>query len=139
MNKQKSKPFVRLDSVEKVFNINGKEFLAVKDVSLNIMEGDLVSIVGPSGCGKSTILSMVAGLFEPSAGTIEIENELQPFRPGKDIGMVFQKPLLLKWRTIFDNVLLPAEILGLPVNESRERVHDLLNMVGLSEFKNAYP
>ena len=78
MNKQKSKPFVRLDSVEKVFNINGKEFLAVKDVSLNIMEGDLVSIVGPSGCGKSTILSMVAGLFEAHMHTLDLVSYVVP-------------------------------------------------------------
>tara|TARA_Y100000385_G_scaffold288807_1_gene356437 strand:- start:2222 stop:2998 length:777 start_codon:yes stop_codon:yes gene_type:complete len=139
MNNHKLQPFVRLDSLKKVFNINGEEFLAVQDFSLNVMEGELVSIVGPSGCGKSTVLSMLADLFEPSDGAIEIGNELQPFYPGRDIGMVFQKPLLLKWRTIFDNVLLPAEILGLPVNESRDRANDLINMVGLNDFKNAYP
>ena len=133
------KTFVRLDSVKKTFKVGGKEFLAVQDVSLDIHEGELISIVGPSGCGKSTILSILADLHEATEGTIEIGNADSPFTPGKDIGMVFQKALLLKWRTIIDNVVLPAEILGLPVKASRERARDLLEMVGLADFANAFP
>lgn len=132
-------PFIRLDGVRKVFTVGGKEFTAVQDVSLSVQEGELVSIVGPSGCGKSTILSILAELNTADGGTVEIGNELSPFTPGRDIGMVFQKALLLKWRSIIDNVLLPAEILGLPMNESRERAQYLLDMVGLTEFANAWP
>lgn len=132
-------PFIRLDGVRKVFTVGGKEFTAVQDVSLSVQEGELVSIVGPSGCGKSTILSILAELNTADGGTVEIGNELSPFTPGRDIGMVFQKALLLKWRSIIDNVLLPAEILGLPMKESRERAQYLLDMVGLTEFANAWP
>lgn len=132
-------PFIRLDGVRKVFTVSGKEFTAVQDVSLSVQEGELVSIVGPSGCGKSTILSILAELNTADGGTVEIGNELSPFMPGRDIGMVFQKALLLKWRSIIDNVLLPAEILGLPMKESRERAQYLLDMVGLTEFANAWP
>ena len=132
-------PFIRLDGLRKVFKVNGREFLAVSDVTLSIREGELVSIVGPSGCGKSTVLSILAELQEASGGTVEIGNPDSPFTPGRDIGMVFQKALLLKWRTILDNVLLPAEILGLPARESRERALHLLDMVGLSQFADAYP
>lgn len=132
-------PFIRLDGVRKVFTVGGKEFTAVQDVSLSVQEGELVSIVGPSGCGKSTILSILAELQTADGGTVEIGNEMSPFTPGRDIGMVFQKALLLKWRSILDNVLLPAEILGLPMKESRERAQYLLDMVGLTEFANAWP
>lgn len=131
--------FVRLDGVRKVFMIGKTEFLAVQDVTLNVQEGELVSIVGPSGCGKSTVLSILAGLQEASEGTVRIGNDISPFVPGRDVGMVFQKALLLKWRTVLDNVLLPAEILGLPRKESRERAVYLLNMVGIATFADAYP
>lgn len=131
--------FLRLDSVQKVYKIGKSEFLAVQDVTLNVKEGELVSIVGPSGCGKSTVLSILAGLHDKTGGTVEIGNEVSPFTPGRDVGMVFQKALLLKWRNILDNVLLPAEILGLPRRESRERARHLLDMVGLSDFSDAYP
>lgn len=132
-------PFIHLEGVSKVFKVAGKDFTAVQDVTLSVKEGELVSIVGPSGCGKSTILSILSELHEASSGTIEIGNEMSPFTPGRDIGMVFQKALLLKWRTIIDNVMLPAEILGLPTAASRERARDLLAMVGLSEFADAFP
>lgn len=132
-------PFVRLDGVSKTYTVGKEEFLAVSDVTLNVREGELVSIVGPSGCGKSTVLSILAELHEASGGTVEIGNPDSPFTPGRDIGMVFQKALLLKWRTITDNVLLPAEILGLPRKESRERAKYLLDMVGIGDFATAYP
>lgn len=134
-----TKPFIRLAGVRKVFSVGGKEFTAVQDVSLTVEEGELVCIVGPSGCGKSTVLSILAELQSADGGSVEIGNEMSPFTPGRDIGMVFQKALLLKWRSILDNVLLPAEILGLPVKESRERAKYLLEMVGLTEFANAWP
>lgn len=134
-----SAPFIRLDGVRKVFRVGGKDFTAVQDVSLEIREGELVSIVGPSGCGKSTVLSILADLQTADGGTVEIGNPASPFTPGRDIGMVFQKALLLKWRRIIDNVLLPAEILGLPMKESRERARDLLDLVGLSKFADAWP
>lgn len=135
----KAQPFIRLEGVRKVYRFGGKEFLAVSDVTLDINEGELVSLVGPSGCGKSTLLKILAGLHGHDGGTVEIGNPDSPFTPGRDIGMVFQQALLLKWRTILDNVLLPAEILGLPRAASRERARDLLAMVGLEKFGDAYP
>ena len=132
-------PFVRLEGVRKSFEVQGREFVAVRDVTLTVREGELVSIVGPSGCGKSTVLGILADLHAASGGTVEIGNPESPFTPGRDVGMVFQKALLLKWRTIRDNVLLPAEILGLPMREARERADHLLDMVGIAEFAGAYP
>jgi NitT/TauT family transport system ATP-binding protein len=134
-----TEPFIRIDNLRKVFRVSGRELVAVQDVTLEVQEGELVSIVGPSGCGKSTILSILSGLMPADGGSVRIGNPQSPFTPGRDIGMVFQKALLLKWRTILDNVMLPAEILGLPRRETRERARDLLDLVGLGDFVEAYP
>jgi len=132
-------PFVRLEGVRKIYRRRDAEFLAVSEVSFDVAFGELVSLVGPSGCGKTTILKILAGLFSHDAGRIEIGNAEQTFDPARDIGMVFQQPLLLKWRRILANVLLPAEILGLPMGESRERARELLALTGLRGFEDKYP
>jgi len=85
------------------------------------MPGELVSLVGPSGCGKTTLLKILAGLHPYDGGELRIGSPSHPFDPSQDVGMVFQAPLLLKWRRILDNVLLPAEILGLPAAQSKAR------------------
>jgi len=103
------------------------------------MPGELVSLVGPSGCGKSTLLKILAGLHGHDGGEVRIGSPSHPFDPSKDVGMVFQAPLLLKWRRILDNVLLPAEILGLTRKESTERARHLLKMVGLAGSEDKYP
>jgi len=134
-----NEPFISLSGVRKVFRGRGEEFLAVSDVTFEVQAGELVCLVGPSGCGKTTILKILAGLFDYDAGTVRIGNRGTTFDPSRDIGMVFQQALLLKWRRIIDNVLLPAEILGLPMKQSRERARDLLAMVGLQGFEDKYP
>ncbi len=134
-----TKPFIRLNGVSKVYHTRREEFIAVSDVTLDIEAGDFVSLVGPSGCGKTTVLKVLAGLHPHDEGTVEIGGADTAFDPSRDIGMVFQQALLLKWRRIIDNVLLPAEILGLPVRASRERARDLLAMVGLDDFADKYP
>jgi NitT/TauT family transport system ATP-binding protein len=98
-----------------------------------------VSLVGPSGCGKSTLLKILSGLHPHDGGEVSIGSSTHPFDPARDIGMVFQQPLLLKWRRILENVLLPAEILGLPMAESRDRARDLLALVGLAGNESKYP
>jgi NitT/TauT family transport system ATP-binding protein len=132
-------PFIRFSNVGKSYFKDGAEFIAVSDVSFDIAAGELMSLVGPSGCGKTTVLKILAGLYQPSQGHMSIGNAETPFSPGRDVGMVFQQSLLLKWRTILDNVLLPAEILGLPKRESAERARDLLAMTGLHGFEARYP
>src|ERR1700759_1336275 len=127
-----TKPFVSLRNVRKVYRSGGSEFLAVSDVTMDVQEGELVSLVGPSGCGKTTVLKILAGLHGADGGSVQIGNAAIPFDPGRDIGMVFQQALLLKWRTVIDNVLLPAEIVGLPMKAARARARDLLNLVGLA-------
>lgn len=132
-------PFIRLDGVQKTYRTRGKEFLAVSEASFDVEQGELVSLVGPSGCGKTTLLKVIAGLHPHDAGEVKIGNATQSFDPSRDVGMVFQQPLLLKWRRIIDNVMLPAEILGLPAAASRERARDLLKLVGLSGSEEKYP
>lgn len=130
---------IHLDGVRKVYRTRDREILAVSDVSMDVNDGDFISLVGPSGCGKTTVLKILADLHSADEGVIEIGTPEVPFDRSRDIGMVFQQALLLKWRRIIDNVLLPAEILGLPMKQSRERARDLLAMVGLKGFEDRYP
>ena len=132
-------PFIRLENVRKVYRTRGEEFLAVSDVSFDIEAGELVSLVGPSGCGKTTVLKLLAGLLGHDGGEVQIGGRDHAFDAGRDVGMVFQQSLLLKWRRILENVLLPAEILGLPAKASRERGLELLRMVGLEGSEDKYP
>ena len=132
-------PFISLRNVRKVYRSGDSEFLAVSDVSMDVWEGELVSLVGPSGCGKTTVLKILAGLQSTDGGSVMIGNMQNPFDPARDIGMVFQQALLLKWRTVLDNVLLPAEIIGLPIKAARARARELLNLVGLAGHEDNYP
>ncbi|HEY5637117.1 MAG TPA: ABC transporter ATP-binding protein [Burkholderiales bacterium] len=134
-----SEPYVHLSGVRKVYRKGSEEFLAISDASFDVMPGELVTLVGPSGCGKSTLLKILAGLHPHDAGEVRIGSATHAFDPARDVGMVFQAPLLLKWRRILENVLLPAEILGLPAAESRARAKDLLALVGLAGFEDKYP
>ncbi|HEX2113849.1 MAG TPA: ABC transporter ATP-binding protein [Alphaproteobacteria bacterium] len=134
-----AEPFIHLAGVRKIYRTRGKEFTAVSEVTFDVAAGELVSLVGPSGCGKSTLLKILAGLHPHDGGTVRIGSANHAFDPSRDIGMVFQQALLLKWRRILDNVLLPAEILGMPRKESRDRARDLLALVGLSGYEDKYP
>jgi len=132
-------PFIHLRNVRKAYRRGKAEFLAISDASFDVMPGELVSLVGPSGCGKSTLLKILAGLHPHDGGEVRIGSSAHSFDPSRDIGMVFQAPLLLKWRRIVENVLLPAELLGLSMQASRARAMDLLALVGLKGFEDKYP
>jgi NitT/TauT family transport system ATP-binding protein len=128
---------IRMRNLRKVYRKRDAEFLAVSDVTMDIFHGDMVSLVGPSGCGKTTLLKILSGLQSHDGGTLEVGGG--DFNPGRDVGMVFQQPLLLKWRTVLENVLLPADILHLERKQATRRAHELLEMVGLSGFDHKYP
>jgi NitT/TauT family transport system ATP-binding protein len=139
MNAPPAEPLIRLRNVAKSYTNGSRRFIAVSDVTMDVDEGDMVALVGPSGCGKTTVLKILAGLHDADEGEVGIGNGRTHFSPGRDVGMVFQQSLLLNWRTILDNVLLPADILGLPGKASRDRARDLLAMVGLAGFADKYP
>jgi NitT/TauT family transport system ATP-binding protein len=134
-----AEPFIHLAGVRKVYRRGAEEHLAISDATFDVQAGELVSLVGPSGCGKSTLLKILAGLHPHDGGEVRIGSAAHPFNPARDVGMVFQAPLLLKWRRILENVLLPAEILGIPANEARRRARELLALVGLAGYEDKYP
>ena len=134
-----TEPFIHLASVSKTYGSGAKAHLAISDASFDVMAGELVALVGPSGCGKSTLLKILAGLHPHDSGEVRIGSAAHPFDPARDIGMVFQAPLLLKWRRILDNILLPAELLGLPMGPARARARELMAMVGLAGCEDKFP
>ena len=111
---------------------------ALDEVTLGARAGEFVSVLGPSGCGKSTLLMLIAGLLPVSSGTIELDGE-KLGRPRDDCSIVFQRDVLLAWRSVLDNVLLPVEIKRLDKARSRERARQLLSLVGLDGFEQKYP
>ena len=134
-----AEPFIHLAGVRKVYRRGKTEHAAISDATFDVMAGELGSLVGTSGCGKSTLLKLLAGLHAHDGGEVRIGSGAHSFDPARDVGMVFQAPLLLKWRRILENVLLPAEILGLPMAAARERARALLALVGLSGSEDKYP
>jgi NitT/TauT family transport system ATP-binding protein len=129
---------ILVDRVRKTYGGRDGPVYALEDVSFAVCEGEFVSIVGHSGCGKTTLLKIIAGLVVPSAGTVNVRGKTV-LRPLPDVGMVFQRPVLLKWRSIFDNVMLPIEMLGLVRNAYKSKAVELLALAGLSGFHNKYP
>src|SRR3954451_24656070 len=111
---------------------------ALADISLAVGAGEFVSLVGPSGCGKSTLLRIVAGLRPATVGTVTVGGRTVT-QPIADVGMVFQAPVLLKWRTILDNVLLPAELAGKEKRAYWARAQELLEMAELHGFADKLP
>ena len=112
-----SNAVIEANALTKAFS---EEVIALQGASFKINEGDFISLVGPSGCGKSTLLRLVAGLIEKTSGSVKVrENEVT--EPRTDIGMMFQKPVLLEWRTAVENVLLPSELSGKITDDDRNR------------------
>ena len=117
---------------------DGAAVRALGPIGLAISTREFVSVVGPSGCGKSTLLKILAGLVSPTAGTASIHGEAVR-GPRMDIGVVFQSPVLLPWKTVLDNVLLPIKVRRKPLEGFRDRAMDLLRLVGLDGFATRYP
>ena len=130
--------YIRVSGLSKTFGGGSDGVLALQDVDCAIPEGSFVTIVGPSGCGKSTLLRILAGLLDYEVGSVLLDG--QPIHgTRRDIGMVFQGSILLPWRTILENVMLPAEVLGLDLKRARERALQLLHMVRLDGFEHKLP
>jgi NitT/TauT family transport system ATP-binding protein len=127
-----------LDGVGMTYRADSGPVEALRDIALTVGRGELVALVGPSGCGKSTLLRIIAGLRPATAGRIAVDGRAVT-GPIAEVGMVFQAPVLLKWRRIVDNVLLPAELAGRNPSEYRARAADLLQLVGLGDFGEKLP
>jgi NitT/TauT family transport system ATP-binding protein len=130
--------FLILDKIGKTFHARGKTTVALQATDLVIAEGQFVTLVGPSGCGKSTLLNLVAGLIEPSEGSVTVDGS-PVLGTDRRIGYVTQQDNLLPWRTLRDNVAFPLELAGVALPERRERAEFWMQRVGLHGFGDAYP
>ena len=125
-------------TVSKVFRRDGRTVQALDPVSVTIPEGRLISLIGPSGCGKSTLFNIIAGLLRPTTGDVLGDGKSIVGRPG-NVAYMLQKGLLLPWRTIIDNIILAAEVRGIPKRESIARAQPLIKQYGLGGFEQHYP
>jgi NitT/TauT family transport system ATP-binding protein len=131
---------VSVSSLNQVYGSGAGAVHALRDVSMTIRDGEFVSIVGPSGCGKSTLLRIVADLLAPTSGSVRIRGRSpKEARLRREIGMVFQSPVLYDWRSVRRNVELPLEVIGEPRAKRRERAVEMLELVGLGNFIAKYP
>jgi NitT/TauT family transport system ATP-binding protein len=133
------RPLIEIEGVHRVYEADSGPLHALKDIHLTINDGEFISIIGQSGCGKSTLLNLLAGLDGPTRGAITLDGRTVDRPLPDDIGYVFQRAVLLPWKTIIDNVLLPVEIMGRPRKNYVDRAHELLDLVGLSGFELSYP
>ena len=129
---------IEIDDVGMTYAAESGQVEALRGVSMHVAVGEFVAVVGPSGCGKSTLMRIVAGLRPVSAGRVRVAGE-PVTGPLANVGMVFQAAVLLKWRSVLDNVLLPAELSGLDPARYRDRAHELLRLVGLEGFAAKRP
>ncbi len=127
-----------LDRVSKHYGTRDGTIHALDEVSFELHEREFLSVLGPSGCGKSTLLMLIAGLVGPSSGEIRIGEQLVT-RPYTNVGIVFQRDVLLHWRTVLNNVLLQVELRGLKRKSYENRARELLALVGLAGFERKYP
>src|SRR3989338_9231947 len=126
---------IEIKNLKKEYNGNGKKLTAIDDISLSIGKGEFVSIVGPNGCGKTTLLKLVAGLLNPTNGAILLNKKEQNRGSTQKLGIVFQNPVLLPWRSLKHNIRLPTEI----NKEADKNVANLIAFIGLKGFENHYP
>ena len=133
-----ARPLIVVDGVAKTYRTADGPVESLKPLSFDIGAGEFLAIVGPSGCGKSTLLKMVAGLLPASSGRITV-NGAAVNGPPDDIGIVFQSPVLLAWRTVLDNVMLQVEMRKLSRADYLPRARELLSMTGLADFARKLP
>jgi NitT/TauT family transport system ATP-binding protein len=128
-----------LAGVTKRFNTRASDsVLALDNVALDIQRNQFVTLVGPSGCGKSTLLKIISGIIPSTEGTIQFDGKPLT-KPSREIGLVFQRPVLLPWRSVIENILFPIEMLGWDVEKYREEAQRLIELVGLRGFEKALP
>ncbi len=133
-----SESILQVRQLYKTFDTQHGRLNILQNISFHVKLGEFVCLVGVSGCGKSTLLRILAGLIPYDSGEIYLHG--QPVtEPNQNIGMVFQKPNLMAWRTVLDNVLLPLQVQNMPYKMAQAQVQEALNLVGLSDFGEHYP
>ncbi len=133
-----STPKLELRHVSKAFHANGLTVQALEAVSLAVLPGEFVTVIGPSGSGKSTLFNLITGLLEPDSGEILLDGAVDAVRAGH-FGYMPQRDLLLPWRSVLDNVIIPLELRGTLRAEARARASQMLPMFGLEDFARSYP
>jgi NitT/TauT family transport system ATP-binding protein len=130
--------FLDIAGLEKIYSSHEGDITALKNVDLKIDATSFVSLLGPSGCGKSTLVRCVAGLEQPTSGSIRMRGD-EVNGPPEDMGIVFQRDVLLDWLSVLRNILLPSRIRRLPASELMPRARELLDLIGMTGFENRRP
>ncbi|MDA1227459.1 MAG: hypothetical protein BZY79_02680 [SAR202 cluster bacterium Casp-Chloro-G4] len=131
-------PAIQVQGVSKSFMQSGTPLAVLKGVDFYASDGELVSVIGPSGCGKSTLLNIIAGLDQPSEGSISLNGRVEERRLG-EVGYMQQRDLLMPWRSVLDNAIIGLELQGVSKSEAHARARALLEEFGLTGFENEYP
>jgi NitT/TauT family transport system ATP-binding protein len=131
-------PVIAISGVSKTYRTRDGEVPTLQGIDITVDDGELLVIVGPSGCGKSTLLRLVAGLLPPTSGEIRVEGK-PVTKPFGEVGIVFQSALLLPWRSVLGNIMMPVEVKRLSREVYLKRAHELIKMVSLAGFENKYP
>ena len=134
----KAAPLIAVDRLSKIYQTRSGLITALENIDFAIDEGQFVAIVGPSGCGKSTLLKILTGLTPASQGEARLR-DTPIVGPRRDIGVVFQSPVLFPWRTVLGNVMLPVDVQRLGREQLRQSAMNLLGLVGLQGFERRYP
>lgn len=129
---------VKIDNVVKTYNTRKGETVALNGVSLDIKENEFICVVGPSGCGKSTLLNIIAGLLEPTSGSVSVDGKIVD-GPGPERGVVFQQYALFPWLTVLKNVEFGLKLKGITGDQATQEAMKYLKMVDLEQFANSYP
>lgn len=129
---------ISVEQVSKTFSVGDGAVEALRRIELTVDEGEFVTLVGRSGCGKSTLLRIIAGLIPPTSGSVSVAGR-RVERPRRGVAVMFQRPALLPWRTVLENVMLPIELMGVEATPYQDRAHALLDTTGLTEFATRMP
>ena len=135
---QAGKPLLAVENVTKEYRQSNGWLPVLDEFTFTVADGEFLCLVGPSGCGKTTLLRLVAGLERPTAGQVCLAGQVVD-RPRRAVGIVFQDPTLMAWRTVEANVTLPLEVAGAPKDEARQQAQALIELVGLTGFEKSYP
>jgi len=136
-----SKSEIQISNVSMVYPVNnGEDIVALDNVSLDIRQGEFISLLGPSGCGKTTLLRIIADLLQPTSGSVSIKGQsARDTRLQQKYGIVFQSPVLYDWRTVRRNICMTMEIMKFSKKERTARIDQMLELVGLQDFGYKYP